>query len=291
MKRKSNIKTKTNTKTNVILLASILAAGSLQAKELVTVSNDITGVAGLTPADDLYTLTVFDNNFILPVYQTQSANQAYYAPQNPNNDEISETNVQFQFSLKYGIANNLFTDNDGFYIAYSQISNWQAYDDSAYFRDSQYQPQVFWFWQHGDAADTWKSTSLGFEHQSNGKGGIYERSWNRVYLEFSLAYQDIEISVKPWLRADFSGTDYNPDIEDYMGYGTLKGDWYFGEHQLSLTLRNLVESGFSKGYEELSWRFPIYKGLRGYLKLQSGYGMTISDYNHFDNAVGIGIAL
>lgn len=285
------MKHKTNIKTYVILLASLLVSGSLQAKEQATISHDITGVAGLTPADDLYKLTVFDNNFILPIYQTQSANQAYYAPQNPNKGEISETNVQFQFSLKYGIARNLLTENDGFYIAYSQISNWQAYDDSAYFRDSQYQPQVFWFWQHGDAGDTWKSTSLGFEHQSNGKGGIYERSWNRVYLEFSLAYKDIEISIKPWLRADFSSTDYNPDIEDYMGYGTVKSDWYFGEHQVSLTLRNLVESGFSKGYEELSWRFPIYKGLRGYLKLQSGYGMTISDYNHFDNAVGIGIAL
>ncbi|ABZ76565.1 phospholipase A1 [Shewanella halifaxensis HAW-EB4] len=278
-------------KTNIILLASLVVAGPLQAKEQSTISKDITGVAGLTPLEDLYKLTTFDNNFILPVYQTQAANQSYYAPQNPNKEEISNTNLQFQFSLKYGIANNLFTDNDGFYIAYSQISNWQAYDKSAYFRDSQYQPQVFWFWQHSDESDTWQSTSVGFEHQSNGKGGVYERSWNRVYLEFSLAFSDLEVSIKPWLRTDFSSTDYNPDIEDYMGYGSVKGDWYFGEHQVSLTLRNLVESGFSKGYEELSWRFPIYKGLRGYLKLQSGYGLTISDYNHFDNAVGIGIAL
>ncbi|MGS0826897.1 phospholipase A [Shewanella sp. 0m-8] len=284
------MKHKTNIKTNVILLASLLVASSLQAKEQTTISNDITGVAGVMPQEDLYKLTIFDNNFVLPVYQTQAANQAYYAPQNPNKEDISNTNVQFQFSLKYGLANNILTDNDGLYIAYSQISNWQAYDKSAYFRDSQYQPQVFWFWQHSDESDLWQSTSVGFEHQSNGKGGVYERSWNRVYLEFSLALSDIELSIKPWIRTDFSNTDYNPDIEDYMGYGSVKGDWYFGEHQISLTLRNLVESGFSKGYEELSWRFPIYKGLKGYLKLQSGYGITISDYNHFDNAVGIGIA-
>ncbi|MGS0683218.1 phospholipase A [Shewanella sp. 125m-7] len=285
------MKHKTNITTNVILLAALVAAGSLQAKERVTISNEITGVAGLKPQQDLYKLTTFDNNFVLPVYQTQAANQAYYAPQNPNDENISETNVQFQFSLKYGIANNLFTDNDGLYIAYSQVSNWQAYDKSAYFRDSQYQPQVFWFWQHSDETDTWQSTSVGFEHQSNGKGGVYERSWNRVYLEFSLAFSDLEVSIKPWLRTDFSNTDYNPDIEDYMGYGSVKADWYMGEHQVSLTLRNLIESGFSNGYEELSWRFPLYKGIKGYLKLQSGYGMTISDYNHFDNAIGIGIAL
>ncbi|GIU32975.1 phospholipase A [Shewanella schlegeliana] len=278
-------------KTMIMLLTSLLAAGSIQANERVNISKEVTGIAGLTPKEDLYNLSVFDNNFILPVYQTQSANQVYYAPQNPNTGEISETNVQFQFSLKYGIANNLFTDNDGFYIAYSQISNWQAYDKSAYFRDSQYQPQVFWFWQHSDESEVWQSTSIGFEHQSNGKGGVYERSWNRAYMEFSLAFDELEVSIKPWIRTDFSNIDYNPDIEDYMGYGSVRGDWYVGEHQISLTVRNLLESGFSKGYEELSWRFPIYKGIKGYLKLQSGYGLTISDYNHFDNAVGIGIAL
>lgn len=278
--------TNLNYQVTIVLLTSTLAA-TIQAEERAYLSKEITGVAGLVPEQDLYSLKVFDNNFILPVYQTQSANQAYYAPQNPNKGEISETNIQFQFSLKYGIARNLFTDNDGFYIAYSQISNWQAYDDSAYFRDSQYQPQVFWFWQHADENATWQSTSIGFEHQSNGKGGIYERSWNRAYAEFSLAFDDIELSIKPWIS---SGTDYNPDIDDYMGYGAIKADWYIGEHQISLTVRNLLESGFSNGYEELSWRFPIYKGLKGYMKLQSGYGLTISDYNHFDNAVGIGIA-
>ncbi|MGL4475100.1 MAG: phospholipase A [Shewanella sp.] len=248
------------------------------------------GVAGLTPATDIYQLTVFDTNYLLPVFQTQSLNQDYYRPQNPNGGDVGNTNVQFQFSLKYGLANNLFTDNDGLYLAYSQISNWQAYDKSAYFRDSQYQPQLFWTWLHGKDESTWQSTSLGFEHQSNGKGGIYERSWNRVYAEFSLDFNQVTLSIKPWFRANVTSTNYNPDISDYLGYGRVKADWYMGEHQLSFTLRNLLESGFSNGYEEISWKFPLYKGLKGYITLQSGYGMTISDYNHYDNAAGLGIA-
>lgn len=253
-------------------------------------SKDVTGVAGVTPQEDLYQLKVFGNNYVLPLYQTQSPNEAYYRPQNPNDDDISKTNLQFQISLKYGLANNLFTDNDGLYVAYTQVANWQAYDASAYFRDVQYQPQIFWVWQHGEANQAWQNTSFGFEHQSNGKGGIYERSWNRAYFEFSFSFDDVNISLKPWLRMELSSKDYNPDIEDYMGYGVVRADWYLDEHQISLSLRNLAESGFSKGYEELSWRFPLYKGLRGYLKVQSGFGMTISDYDHFDNAVGIGFA-
>ena len=279
-----------NNKIHLLIIMGLLFSGVITAKERDLTNIDVTGVAGLVPQDDLYQLKIFDNNYVLPLYQTQSPNQAYYRPQNPNKDDISKTNLQFQFSLKYGLANNLFTDNDGLYVAYSQVANWQAYDDSAYFRDVQYQPQIFWVWQHGEGNQVWQNTSVGFEHQSNGKGGIYERSWNRAYVEFLFSFDDLKISVKPWLRLDFSSKDYNPDIEDYLGNGVVRADWYLGKHQFSLTLRNLAESGFSRGYEELSWRFPLYKGLRGYFKLQSGFGMTISDYNHFDNAVGIGFA-
>ncbi|MEC4724372.1 phospholipase A [Shewanella sp. D64] len=279
-----------NSKLYLLIIMGLFFSEAVVAEGRIVSNKDVTGVAGLIPQDDIYQLKVFDNNYVLPLYQTQSPNEAYYRPQNPNHNDISKTNLQFQISLKYGLASNLFIDNDGLYVAYSQIANWQAYDTSAYFRDVQYQPQIFWVWQHGDNDQAWQSTSIGFEHQSNGKGGIYERSWNRTYLTFLFSFDDLKISLKPWLRMELSSTDYNPDIEDYMGYGMVRADWYLADHQISLTLRNLAESGFSKGYEELSWRFPLYKGFKGYLKLQSGFGMTISDYDHFDNAIGIGFA-
>lgn len=279
-----------NNKMYLLIIIGLFFSDSLAAEDRVIKNKDVTGVAGLTPQEDIYQLKIFDNNYVLPLYQTQSPNEAYYRPQNPNHDDISKTNLQFQISLKYGLANNLFTDNDGIYVAYNQVANWQAYDTSAYFRDVQYQPQIFWFWQHGDNNQAWQSTSIGSEHQSNGKGGVYERSWNRAYVAFLFSFDDLKISVKPWLRMELSSTDYNPDIEDFMGYGMVRADWYLDDHQISLSLRNLAESGFSKGYEELSWRFPLFKGVKGYLKLQSGFGMTISDYDHFDNAVGIGFA-
>ncbi|WP_305463554.1 phospholipase A [Photobacterium leiognathi] len=46
----------------------------------------------------------------------------------------------------------------------------------------------------------------------------------------------------------------------------------------------------SHGYERITWSFPIYKRLRGYMMLESGYGISISDYNHYDNAGGIGFS-
>lgn len=244
-------------------------------------------------ASEQFNLSLYQNNYLLPVYYSDKPFQSYFIPQNPNGGKINQTSLQFQFSLKYGLAENLFSDHDDIFIAYTQRANWQAYDPSAYFSDTQYQPEIFYTlyhnWQkHGFSLN---SSSLGFEHQSNGKGGIYERSWNRVYLKFIGQYQNFSYELKPWVRIHFpDSTDYNSDINHYMGYGHIKLNWHIGQQLLSLTLRNQIESGFARGYQELSWKFTIYKKLQGYLLMQSGYGLTVSTYNHYDNAVGIGIS-
>ena len=240
----------------------------------------------------LFELTPFLNNYVLPYYFTDKPNQAYYEPQNPNNSPVSDVNIQFQLSFKYGLAKNLFSDNDRLSFAYTQRSDWQAYDSSAYFRDSEYQPEVFLtFFRNTPLSDGWvyRSATFGLEHQSNGKGGKYERSWNRAYADFVLTHGMWTVSIKPWLRTVIPGsTDYNPKIMRYMGYGRVAINYQFGQNIIGLELRNVLESGFSRGYEQLTWNFPIHKRLHGYLKVQSGYGFTVSDFDHYDNAIGVG---
>lgn len=247
------------------------------------------------PKADQFTLSTYQDNFVLPIYFTNKPNQAYFAPQNPNNTDISNYNIQFQFSLKYGLWNNLFTNNDALYFSYTQLSNWQAYDKSAYFRDTQYQPEIFWVLLNDQKASThwqWQNTKIGLEHQSNGKGGIYERSWNRAYINVAFSHNNFSINIKPWIRVHlFNSEDYNSDINKYMGNGEVSLDWAWQQMHIKASFRNQIESNFSKGYQDLNLTFPIYKKLKGYVRLQSGYGLTISNYNHYDNAAGIGLAL
>ena len=246
------------------------------------------------PQKEQFTLTSYQNNYVLPYYSSTSPNQAYFEPQNPNDSKVNKTSVQFQLSLKYGLVANMFSNNDGLYFSYTQLSNWQAYDKSAYFKDTDYKPEIFWVFIHNQAIAAWtfSQTQLGLEHQSNGKGGIYERSWNRAYMDFTFTENTFSLNIKPWLRLRVpSSRDYNPDILHFMGNGHIGLSWQQGKHKLSLNLRNQIESNFSRGYEALSWRFPIYQKLNGYIKAESGYGLTISNYNHYDNALGIGISL
>ncbi len=245
-----------------------------------------------TPQQDRNRLSTYYDNLALPYYYTTDPDQTYFAPQNPNGGNISRTNVHFQISLKYGLAAQLFHDNDGIYLSYSQVSNWQAYDESAYFRDSQYQPELFYVQVRPQQQGWhWQQFQTGFMHQSNGKGGTDERSWNRLYIEGQWGNKQWAVNVRPWARIRFSGTNYNPNITDYMGYGDVKLRWQGHKQRLALTLRNQIESGFSKGYQALSYEFPLYGTLHGYLLLQSGYGLTVSTYNAYDNAIGIGIVL
>ncbi|WP_434355520.1 phospholipase A [Parasalinivibrio latis] len=238
-------------------------------------------------------LEPYQDNYMLPVYFTEEPAQQYYAPQNPNGGKtVGRTNLQFQLSVKFGLFSNLLTDNDDVYVAYTQRSNWQAYAKSAYFRDTQYQPELFWVFRPETKIGDWTVDSyrFGMEHQSNGKGGFYERSWNRAYADITLKNSSFCFDVKPWVRLHFGGKDYNPDIMDYMGYGKVSATYTIDRHQFKLMLRNQAESGFSKGFEQLSWNFPIVSGLHGYMLLQSGYGAAISDYNHYDNAIGVGVS-
>ncbi|OEE57697.1 phospholipase [Enterovibrio norvegicus FF-162] len=221
------------------------------------------------------------DNYLLPYYKESNVNQARFAPLNPNDSEAKDTFVQFQFSVKYRI---LRFEDDGLYMAYTQRSNWEAYDSSAYFRDSNYNPELF----YQMSIDPWQF-SLGAEHESNGAGGDNEVSWNRAYVDIKRNFDWGYIRFKPWFR--FGSVSYNPNITDYLGYGETELGWRPTENQeVKVLFGNLFAKDLERGYYRLSWNVPIYQGLRGYMKVETGYGLTISNYNFKESAYGMGVA-
>lgn len=221
------------------------------------------------------------DNYILPFYHESKVNQRRYEPLNPNGHAAKDTFVQFQLSVKYKL---LAWDDHGVFIGYTQRSNWEAYDDSAYFRDDQYNPELFYRLNH----DAWQ-LSFGFEHQSNGAGGDYEVSWNRAYVDAKWRFEQGFLRIKPWV--DIGNNDYNPDIVDFLGYGEMELGWQpLDSHEVKLTVANLLTKDWQKGAYRVSWSFPLYQGLNGYLKAETGYGLTISNYNFDESALGAGFA-
>ena len=211
--------------------------------------------------------------------------------------EFDDTEVQFQFSIKVPLAVDLF-DTFDVYAAYTNRSFWQLYnsDLSAPFRETNHEPEAWVQFTPGWEILGFRNSAnaFGFVHQSNGRGGVLSRSWNRVYANFVFQRGNFALGFKPWIRiSEDAEDDDNPDITDYLGHYELRAGYKWGEHVFSAMSRNNLESGFDRGAVELGWSFPLwnYPYLKGYIQYFRGYGESLIDYDQRVNRIGIGISL
>ncbi len=209
-------------------------------------------------------------------------------------DEWSNTETKFQISLKSKLVQGLFNDRLDLWVAYTQQSHWQIYAPSAPFRETNYEPEAIATWRTDVSMAGWRlrMVNFGLVHQSNGQGGSLSRSWNRLYAQFGVERGGFSLLARPWWRIpEREGVDNNPDITDYMGRGDLLAYWQpeGSEHSFALLARGNLQTG--KGAAQLDWRFPLYRNLKGYLQLFSGYGESLIDYNWRQNTIGLGVSL
>jgi len=202
---------------------------------------------------------------------------------------------KFQLSFKIKALEGLFGSDADLWVAYTQQNHWQVYNDdiSSPFRETNYEPEVFVTFptRYDFLGLTGRFVNLGFVHQSNGRSDILSRSWNRVYAQFGFEAGDrFNLLFKPWYRIEEDADeDDNPDITDYLGDFELVGTYRLGNH--SLTALGRTGFDFERGFLQLSWAFPVYQNLRGYVQATTGYGESMIDYNHNQNTIGIGVLL
>ncbi|MGO1399844.1 MAG: phospholipase A [Psychrobacter sp.] len=248
-----------------------------------------------------WTVRPYRPTYILPLYYTFDPN---LTPSSPAQDtetftsnELRETELKFQVSLKTKVAEDLFDTNADLWFGYTQESHWQVYneDNSRPFRATDYQPEIFL--TQPVTADLPFGGRLrmlggGLMHHSNGQDDPLSRSWNRAYLLAGAEWGNLSVIPRLWTRVkneDDSSED-NPDIEDYMGYGDIKFLYDLpNEQSLSGTLR--YNPGTNKGAAQIDYIYPLSESVNGYVQLFQGYGQSIVDYNHENTSIGFGIVL
>jgi len=204
-----------------------------------------------------------------------------------------QSEAVFQISAKHGLFE---TD---FYFAYTQISFWQAYDykNSAPFRDTNYNPELFYRLSPFDYLSGDLGADAGFEHESNGQRIPLSRSWNLLYLSPHYQRDNLLLYIKLRYRIPESEKetptstegDDNPDITDYLGHSDfhlLYRPWL--NHQIHFLARG-VTSG--KGNYSVRYSFPVPKSPQSFLvvHLAHGYGESMMDYNRSINRIGLGL--
>lgn len=235
-----------------------------------------------------FALTPYKPNYVLPFYFTGSPYKQVYVSNTPNNEPVKSPELKAQFSFEIPILSDILGRDNKISAAYTQKMYWQVYAASKYFRETNYNPEIFF--SQRITPDFW--LKFGAEHESNGRGGDMERSWNRAYVNVIFAKDNFMASLRPWLLIFKKNSSdlYNPNISDYLGHGEIILSYKFHKATISLTMRNNIESGFKRGGNELDISYPITSKIKLYTQLFSGYGQSLIEYDHFTNSAGIGVA-
>lgn len=231
-------------------------------------------------------------NYLLHTY-SGAPNVAPFAAVDPDAD-FQHQEIKFQISLRVPLWNNMFGHNGDLWFAYTQQSYWQAYNlkRSAPFRETGHEPELGLTF-HTDFSLLGlrhRLLSLGFAHQSNGRGEPLSRSWNRLWVSFELERGNFALALKPWYRMpEESATDNNTDIGDYAGRGQLHLAYKYRDQVFSSTLRNNLQASDNRSGYELDWSFPYSKRIKGLVQYYNGYGESLIDYNVRTRRIGIGV--
>jgi outer membrane phospholipase A len=212
-------------------------------------------------------------------------------------------NARFQLSFKY----RLFDQSSGFgaerpwlagfYFAYTQNSLWDLSSQSKAFRDTSYRPSFFWKWERSDERTWIDALRAGYEHESNGRGGIESRSINTLFVRPEwrrpVGAGNFEFTPKAYY---YIAKDDNPDIQRYRGYVDWRVRHDAGGQWITTAIARVGTAGKGSLEVDLSRRTRDVKvgPVSGYLHFQffNGYGESILDYNvRRTSQIRIGLAI
>lgn len=237
--------------------------------------------------------------YILPFSYMKNANRE------PTNPRLGATNydygidnqeAKYQISFKVPLLTGWLDERTTLWFGYTQKSFWQVYntDDSAPFRETNYEPEIFvrYATNYDIGPGTLNSVTLGFNHESNGQSEPRSRSWNRIVGSAAYSYDRWLFILQPWYRLpENENEDDNADIERYVGYANYMAIYKWSEDRtLSMKLMNNLRSD-NKTSVELGYSFPIGDTIKGYVHYYNGYGESLIDYNERIQRIGIGIML
>lgn len=256
---------------------------------------------GLDPSSSRYDISLYAPNYFLFGRYTDNLNTAPYDPLIAGGllkpgTELDSTEAAFELSFKF----RLWTTDDrrwSAWAAYTQQSQWQLYNDSGNasrpFRETNYMPELILAYKPGLRWGDlqWNLATLAFNHQSNGRSDTLSRSWNRIIAGAGVEQGDFALMARLWWRIPESSTsDDNANITDYYGWGDLSAIYKWRGNSFSAMIRGNPSTG--KGAGSLTWTtVPLLGPLRGYVKLFSGYGETLIDYNWNQTTIGVGVTL
>ena len=249
-----------------------------------------------------YVLIPYNGTYLLPFSYNASPNESPYKTftelESFKERGSYNRNLEAEFQISFLVlgSKDVFFPKLDFFIGYTQQSWWQIYNDdwSRPFRETNYAPEVFFRKNQIDSDYKFLGGKVpmfdfGYIHQSNGQVQELSRSWDRIFFRTVIDYKSFTLKPIIWFRIPEKNKENdNPDIQNYLGTGSLKIFKNFHKgNQISLK----IIPGYKRAGLELDYSSPWTRGYRFYAKISSGTGLSLQDYDHEGNKVGIGFIL
>ncbi len=280
----------------VLIFLNISILFSQESYDIENVENSKTKASMQKWLDGNFGLKPYRVNYILPYGYREDS----YVSKVPS---IEYTNIEaeLQVSLKLQIFKDIFKLHERYYISYTQQAFWQLYANSAPFRESLYNPEVFIEFPIDDDISIFnlRTFTFGYAHRSNGQpdtSGItfstnqtlenMSRSLNYIYGTIRMQYESLITDIT--LLATISDLSDNPDIMDYYGYSNIKFTYFINKHMFTLYARGNMITG--NGAVEATYSYPLISDTNLYVKIFSGYGESLIDYDNQITKFSIGFS-
>ncbi len=187
--------------------------------------------------------------------------------------------MEFQVSFKQRLMKRLPV-----YFGFTQTAWWATSKPSAPMDEFEFSPEAFI--ELGRLPLIPMDLSVGVRHHSNGRDGFDSREWNRAEVNLKGKVWLFDLRLTAW--DVFRVSDYNADIQDYVGYGEVeieqKNKWF----EVGTTLRR----GSDVGSAETYFKYPFHVfGFtpRIFVKSFSGYGERLSRYDERERNIKFGL--
>ncbi|MEE9553088.1 MAG: phospholipase A [candidate division Zixibacteria bacterium] len=237
----------------------------------------------------------------LPLHATQA--DEYFRSYRPNYF-VLDFNGDAKFQVSQAMKLFQFQWGDHTHIpdlwaSYSAKSFWDLSKESAPFRETNYNPDLFldWGFETPDNGISLSDVKFGYMHESNGLAGPESRSWDRLFTEVAVTYySDKEDRMifyfRPWYVFKKSGL--NSDIEDYCG--SFEGVLVLKTHYIRWAFAGRLSKDYPVKYPRIliDITFKPRKDRMGfyfYGQIFDGYGESLINYKTRTTEFRLGIEI
>lgn len=203
------------------------------------------------------------------------------------------TNVKFQISVRQKLTKSTLPGGTYLYLCYTQKVFWNILEKSLPMTDLNFNPGI------GLAKPVFKNGKyigkfiLQLEHESNGRGSIESRSWNRLSLGGDvLITNNFLVHAKVWIP--YVDGEHNKDLLKYVGIMQAGVELTSNDRRwkgsLLLTKRKTWRLDFNT-VAEISWQFSRNADWNLFVQYYNGYGEGLLDYNKFSSHLRAGVVI